>query len=384
MLHLKKLKSKFVIDLQSHKTYLLGLLLVLMGSTSYAQIIEKELGTIKDALKIEDLNDYDSNYIQKYGSNIISFGPLISAPVFSTSYAPKNDNQAYRSNLYRPYLRDIIGFTFSYRAITFSAKVKGRISPEDQNLYGKTKYNLLRLRLYTNAFIFDFFHNNFNGLADRNARAYDNTRTEGNPYIKRPDLRSRYTKLKVLYILSHKKFSYRAAFRFTERQKKSKTSFYISSHAFRLNNWADSSFFNRGQEGAFGSMQDLKNLKVYSVGLGPGFIANIVHRKWFFSFRAEILGDLQHHTAENGENALLSRGWRSGLMGDVAVSMGYNGDRFYATFISSVDRNIIALPHINASTSFFNNELSIGMRFNAPKIFSTIYDNTPLKYFKSH
>lgn len=370
--------------MRTHKTYLIGLLLVFLSSTSFAQIIDKELGKIKDALKKEELRDYDSNYIQKYGSNIISFAPLISAPTFGIAYTPKSDDHDDKSNLYRPYLRDVIGFTFSYRAITFSAKVKGRISPEDQNLYGKTRYNLYRLRLYTNAFIFDFFHNSFNGLSDRNTEAYNNTLPDDAPFIIRPDLRTRYTKLKVLYIFSHKKFSYRAAFRFTERQKKSKVSAYLSSHAYRLNNWADSSFFNRGQEGAFGNMQDLQNLRVFSVGLGPGFIATLVKKKFFISFRGEILGDLQNHNARNGSGERLSGGWRAGIMGDIAVALGYNGDKFYATFISSVDRNIIALPHINATTTFFNNELSLGMRFNAPKIFSTIYDNTPLKYFKSH
>lgn len=366
------------------KKYLFGLLLVLLSGSSIAQIIDKELGKIKDALKKEELLAYDSNYIQKYGSNIISLAPLISAPTFSTAYAPKKEGSENKFNLYRPYLRDIIGFTFSYRAITFSAKVKGRISPEDENLYGKTKYNLYRLRLYTNAFIFDFFHNSFNGLSDRNTGAYNNTLPDDAPFVIRPDLRTRYTKLKVLYIFSHKKFSYRAAFRFTERQKKSKVSAYLSSHLYRLSNWGDSSFFNKGQEGAFGHMQDLKTLRVNSIGIGPGYIATIVWHKWFFSFRAEILGNLFHHKAQNVEDAILSKGWRGGVMGDVALSCGYNGDRFYATFISSVDRNLINLPHINATTSFFNNELSVGMRFNAPKIFSKIYDNTPLKYFKSH
>lgn len=382
--HLKKLSRNSCELLKTIKSYFFGVLLIVVGKGLFAQAVNKEIVKIKEVLKIEDFQEYDTNYIQKYGSNIISLAPLISAPIFTTSFTPKSDDHDDKFNLYRPYLRDIIGFTFNYRAITFSAKVKGRISPEDQNLYGKTRYNLLRLRVYTNAFIFDFFHNNFNGLADRNANAYDTTRTESSPYIKRPDIRTRYTKLKVLYILSHKKFSYRAAFRFTERQKKSQTSFYISSHAYRLSNWADSSFFNRGQEGAFGSMQDLNNLRVYAVGLGPGFIATVVKKKFFFSFRAEFLGDLQHHNAQNNENNLLSKGWRGGVMGDIALSLGYNGDKFYATFISSADRNIIALPHIKATTTFFNNELTIGMRFNAPKIFSTIYDNTPLKYFKSH
>jgi hypothetical protein len=366
------------------KKYIFSFLLLLAVEQANAQIVKKELSKIKDALSKEELLDYDSNYIQKYGSNIVSFAPLISAPTFSTAYAPKKSGFENKYNIYRPYLRDIIGFTFSYRAITFSAKVKGSISPEDENLYGKTKYNLYRLRLYTNAFIFDFFHNTFNGLSDRNTEAYNTSLPNNTPFIIRPDLRTRYTKLKVLYIFSHKKFSYRAAFRFTERQKKSKTSFYISSHAYRLSNWGDSSFFNSGQENAFGSMQNLSNLRVFSMGVGPGFIANIVWRKWFLSFRAEVLGNMLHHNAKNPKDALLSKGWRGGIMGDIAVSFGYNGDKFYATFISSVDRNIINLPHINATTSFFNNELSIGMRFTAPKIFSTIYDNTPLKYFKSH
>lgn len=364
------------------KTYLLIILAVVICSKLPAQDLQLE--GIKGLLDKKELLAYDSNYIQKYGSNVLSIAPLISAPIFITRFAPQKTGEENKANLYRPYLRNYLGVTVNYRAITFSAKIKGFISPEAQNLYGKTNYTLLRLRLYTNAFIFDFFHNKFNGLSDRNTDAYDPNRPENEPFIKRPDISTQYNKLKILYIFSHKKFSYRAAFRFTERQKKSKASLYISSHSFRLYSKGDSSFFNIGQRDAYGSMQALSSLKIYSFGVGPGVTSTLVKNKWFISFRAEVLGSMQHHTARNTASQMLSKGWRGGLMGDVAVSFGYNGDRFYATFISSVDHNITPLPHISSTTFFFNNELSVGMRFNAPKFVRYIYDNTPLKYFKSH
>lgn len=181
-------------------------------------------------------------------------------------------------------------------------------------------------------------------------------------------------------MLSHKKFSYRAAYRFTERQKKTKASAFISSHLYRIHTWGDSAFFNKGQENLFAKYQNLKDLRVYSFGLGPGFAATLVEKKWFFSFAIQIVGDLQYHTAYNTDKHLLSEGTSGAIMGDASFSGGYNGDRFFITLLGRGDRNIIALPNVNTSTSFFTSELSIGFRFCVPKVVGKVYDATPLRF----
>lgn len=355
------------------KTYFLFLLLGIATSVT-AQ--SPNIGIKTKAKRVK----YDSNYVHKFGKNIFSIAPLISAPNFRLQLSPEQDSLKKKHSLYQPYLRDVIGFTMTYRAVTLSLRVKGRISPEEQDLYGSTDYSIIRLRLNANPFLFDFYHNTFSGFSDRNAKEYSSTTTKENPFIKRPDINMQYTKLRVLYKFSYKKFSYRAAYRFVERQKKSKASAFISSHLYRINTSADSSFFNRGQERFFGKYRNLKNLKVYSLGIGPGIAATLVKKKWFFSFGFQLLGDIQYHTAFDDRNRLLSEGTSGALMGDASFSFGYNGDKFYLGFIAKGDRNVISLPNVNAETQFFNAELNIGFRFNAPKIIGTIYNNTPLKY----
>lgn len=359
--------------MQTVKTYLL---LLFFGCSTYlhAQTTDIEIKTKPKRIK------YDSNYVHKFGKDVFSIAPLISAPNFRLQLNPEQDSLKKKHNLYQPYLRDVIGFTMTYRAVTLSLRVKGRISPEDEDLYGSTDYSIIRLRLNANPFLFDFYHNTFSGFSDRNAKEYDSSSTKQNPFIKRHDINMQYTKLRVLYIFSYKKFSYRAARRFVERQKKSKASAFISSHLYRIHTWGDSSFFNRGQERLFGRYRNLKNLKVYSLGIGPGIAATLVKKKWFFSFGIQVLGDIQYHTAFDDRNRLLSEGTSGALMGDASFSFGYNGDKFYIGFLAKGDRNVISLPNVNASTQFFNAEINIGYRFTLPKVIGNMYDNSPLRY----
>lgn len=357
----------------TRKTYLLFLVLLFSIRLS-AQNVSAE------AEKSQKRHKYDTNYVHKFDKDILSIAPLISAPNFELRFESEIDSLKNKHSRYQPYLRDVIGFTTTYRAVTLSLRAKGRISPEQQERFGSTDYSIIRLRLNANPFLFDFYHNRYSGFSDRNAQAYDSTRTKSNPFIKRGDISTQYTKLRVLYILSYKKYSYRAANRLIERQKKSKASAFISSHLYRINTWGDSSFFNRGQEGLFGKYSRLKNLKVYSLGAGPGFAGTFVHKKWFFSFRLQVLADVQYHTSFDNKDNLISEGTRGALMGDASFSFGYNGDWFYAGFITKGDRSVISLPYINASTVLYNAEINIGIRFTAPKIFGKVYDNSPLKY----
>lgn len=355
------------------KTYLL---FILFGFGTIATAQNTEVDVLKKTKRIK----HDSNYVHKFGKNVFSIAPLISAPNFQLRFQPEQDSLKKKHNLYQPYLRDVVGFTMTYRAVTLSLRVKGRISPEEQDLYGSTNYSIYRIRLNANPFLFDLYHNTFEGFSDRNAKEYDTSRTKQNPFIKRGDINMQYTKLRVLYIFSYKKYSYRAANRLIERQKKSKASAFISSHLYRINTWGDSSFFNSGQQNLYGRYRHLKNLKVYSLGVGPGIAATLVKKKWFFSFGFQVLGDIQYHTAFDDKNRLLSEATHGAIMGDASFSFGYNGDKFYAGFIAKGDRSVIALPNLNADTQFFNAEINIGIRFNAPKIIGQVYDNTPLKY----
>lgn len=324
---------------------------------------------------------YDTSYIHKFDRQTLSVAPLFSVPSFIITLRPKDNLGTPKYNLYRPHLRDAIGLSASFRAISATVRIKGRITPEQQERFGETKYTLLRLHLNAAPFIFDFYYNSFAGIADRNARSYSNRLSAENPYLKRPDLRANYAKLRAQYFLSHQKFTHRATYNQTERQKKSKASAFISVHAYRFHTRGDSSFFNAGQENLFGSLQNLKDLKVHSIGLGPGFATTFVKKKWYFSFSLQILADAQYNTLYGNTDELLSRGWRGALIGDASISTGYVGDKYYASFEMFGDQNLISLPDVVATTTFFTAEVTVGMRFKAPDFLGKIYDKTPLKYF---
>ncbi len=358
------------------KIYLL-LALLCFGIPCIAQKIVVD-SSLLDAPPSPPLT-YDTNYIHRFG-DVIAIEPWISAPTFSFRLEPKTDSLAVKGNDYQPHLRDVVGFDISYRAFTVSIGFKGRVVEEDNEVYGKTNYSIIKIRLNSKPFVYEFYHNTFNGFADYNTSSYDSSHPQSTPLIKRGDIRVQYTKLKAIYIFSRKKFSYGGAYSFTERQKKTRATALAVAHVYRMSTSADSTFFNYGQQGLFSKYDSLKHLRVYSIGLGPGFAATFVKKKWFFSIGAYIMGDLQYHSSHNTHNEIISQGWRAALFGDVFVSGGYNGNTFYAGFVARGDRNFVSLPNVNASTTFYNTVLSIGFRFNPPKIISKLYDASPLRY----
>jgi hypothetical protein len=323
-------------------------------------------------------HEYDTNYISKFGEKI-SVEPWISSPSFSFRLEPQQDSLSIKNAAYEANLRSIIGLDVNYRALNISIGIRGPIDAWSQSLYGKTSYSILKLRLNTTRFIYEAYYTNFKGFSDRNTPAYDSSRAPDNIFTKRPDINVQYGKLKAIYIFSHKKFSYGASYSFTERQKKTKGTALAVAHLYRMNVNADSSFFNTGQRKAFGKYDLMKHLDVVSMGAGGGYAGTFVYKKWFFSMGIYLIGDAQYHHANNETGQLISEGWRAALLGDAFLSFGYNGNNFYSGFVLRGDRNVVALPFVDASTSFYSSVLCVGFRFNPPKKITQLYNSSPLK-----
>lgn len=321
---------------------------------------------------------YDTNYIAKFG-NVIAIEPWISAPDLTFRLENKEDSLFGKRNDYKPYLRAVFGVDINYRALNVSFGLRSNSLATEEEIYGKTKYRILKLRLNTTPFIYEFYHSDFKGFADYNTAGYDTARPINDTYVKRSDISLQYTKAKAIYIFSHRKFSYGAAYSFTERQLKTKGTALAVAHLYRMKANADSAFFNRGQGNYFGKYSSMKYLDVISMGVGPGYAASFVYKQWFFSMGIYLIGDVQYHHSKNNTGQMITEGWRGALLGDVMLSFGYNGKRFYSGFVLRGDRNLVSLPTISASTSFYSSVFSIGFRFNPPKIIDTLYDASPFR-----
>ncbi|HYG14567.1 MAG TPA: DUF4421 family protein [Bacteroidia bacterium] len=333
----------------------------------------------EDTVRYLQTGRYDTAYIEKF-PDLISVEPWISIPNFQFIIEPSSDSIKGFRTRYLPYMRAGVGFDGSYRAVSFSLGIRGPVEQVDQDLYGKSEYTNFNLRINSNPVIYEFYYNKITGFSDRNTRTYDSLQPKETPYIKRPDITLQYIKAKVIYIFSERQFSYGAAYGFSERQRKSKATALLVAHAYRMKTDADSAFFNRGQESFFGKYDKMKHLDVLSVGAGPGLAATLVHKKWFFSFGLYAMLDIQYHHANDGE-VLISEGWRAAVLGDGFLSMGYNGDRFYAGLVARGDKNMVSLPFVTASTTFTRTLLCFGFRFDPPKWLGSVYDKSPLKYF---
>lgn len=321
---------------------------------------------------------YDTNYIAKFG-NVIAIEPWIAAPDLTFRLENRDDSLFVKRSDYKPYLKAVFGLDINYRALNISFGLRSNTLATEEEIYGKTQYRILKLRLNVSPLIYEFYHSDFKGFADYNTAGYDTLRPANDLYVKRSDIHLQYTKAKAIYIFSHRKFSYGAAYSFTERQLKTKGTALAVAHLYRMKANADSAFFNPGQREYYGKYNAMKYLDVISIGVGPGYAASFVYKQWFFSMGIYLIGDGQYHHSKDNTNNMISEGWRGALLGDVMLSLGYNGKHFYSGFVLRGDRNLVALPNVNASTSFYSSVFSIGFRFNPPKVVDTLYDASPLK-----
>ncbi len=357
--------------------------LLLLLSLSFVLALQAQQADTVSILKTDSAPPpkrlkYDTNYIAKFG-NVIAIEPWISAPDFTFRLENKDDSLVFTRNDYKPYLRAVFGLDINYRALNVSVGFRENSLTTEEETYGKTQYRILKLRLNTTPFIYEFYHSDFKGFADYNTAGYDTTRPANDFYVKRADIHLQYTKAKAIYIFSRRRFSYGAAYSFTERQLKTKGTTLVVAHLYRMKADADSAFFNPGQREYFGKYSTMKYLDVISIGTGPGYAASFVYKKWFFSMGLYLIGDVQYHHAKSNTNQMITEGWRGALLGDVMLSLGYNGNRFYSGFVLRGDRNLVSLSNINASTSFYSSVFSIGFRFNPPKIIDNLYDASPLR-----
>ena len=256
---------------------------------------------------------------------------------------------------------DIIGLAFGYKSV-----------PSGNTRTGNTEYLDLGLNINTSGFRFENSFRRYSGFYDNNTRNYvhpfNDTTT---PYFQNPSLNIRQIKSKLIYTISHKRFSLSSAYANQKRQVKSAGSILLIYNFYALSMNSDSSFIPPPLQKYYGFIWDgLNRLNIYAYSAGVGATRTFVFWKKFYLniFLGIGYEEQYRHFYTYPENVHFSY-WKTWYAGDWRTSVGYNGKRFFMRATSIYDLNNYESQDLKFRMNFVMGSFDFGYRFNfkAPK-----------------
>lgn len=288
----------------------------------------------------------DSNYIESFYKDLII--RLYSGE--KTHSIELNDlNLPYKLR-YQPNGHFNLGTSIYFRSFGISLATKVPLFLDSEMRHGKSRRIGIQSYMYSGRFAVDvlasfldgyYLNRTFNHLAN-----YD----KGIDY-QRLDMSSVNLGLSVNYIFNYSRFSYRAAFSDTERQKKSAGSLIAGGSFFSYQTEADSSFVPRGiDQRYFLKSRDISQSGVLAFNANLGYAYSLVFLKNGIFTVSYILGSgIQENSIGREQTSGINR-WRYSLNHSGRVGIGYRFKSYYTRM--SVIRS-------NQYTSLKYNDLSI-------------------------
>lgn len=329
------------------------LFLVVGSNYSYAQFME------------DDTDDIDTNYIVNY-ENIFTprFIIISKRNEFTlTNNEPDTTGQSGNALIFKPNDPLNIGLGFTYKWLGVNLAFKLPFLNNDDDIYGKTRRFDLTTHVYGRKMIFDLSFQWYKGYYLDNPLGIVPGWEVGDPHPSRGDLSVTSFGGAGYYVFRHKKFSYRAAFTFNERQKKSAGSFVLGGGFSWYFIRADSSLTSIKYQIDMGDMKVEKaNLgNYYTIG---GYAHTFVVKYFYLSLTLGLgLGISSDRLFIEGSNEKFKKASLSAVS-VFRASVGYNNDKYYIGL--SMFNNGFSLTSVNdigTSYAFSSFNIYVGYRF---------------------
>ncbi|HEY3372204.1 MAG TPA: DUF4421 family protein [Prolixibacteraceae bacterium] len=214
----------------------------------------------------------DSNYIESYYNDLIV---RIYSGEKTHSLELDDLNNPYRLR-YLPNEYFNIGLGVNYRAFGLSLATKIPFLQNNESKYGETKRFGIQSYVYTNKFTVDLLTSFSKGYYLSNSFQHLGSYTREREY-QRPDMASSSVGVSLNYIFNNSRFSYKAAFLGTDRQKKNAGSFIAGGSILSYRTKADSAFVPRGiDETFYTKSRDIRKSGVLAFNANGGYAYSLV------------------------------------------------------------------------------------------------------------
>jgi hypothetical protein len=289
----------------------------------------------------------DTNYIETYYRDLIV--RLHSGEKTHSLELSDLNNPYHLKYLPNGYFN--MGAGVNFRSFGLSLATKVPIFQNSEVKHGETKRLGIQTYIYTNKFAVDILASFLKGYYLNNSYEHFSSFTKEKEY-QRPDIASANFGVSVNYIFNHSLFSYRAAFKDTERQKKSAGSLIAGGSVFSYQTVADSSLVPRGiNENYFLKTRDISKSGVLAFNANIGYAYSLVFLKNGIFTVSYILGSgIQDNSIDREFDSEINK-WRFSVNHSGRLGIGYRFHRFYAR---------VSVIRSTQYTSLKYNDLSIG------------------------
>ena len=270
--------------------------------------------------------DYDTSYIKSY-RDVFTLRLLTSNKKSSFDVSDETNGNTIE---YEPNSSLNLGFGFTYKWFGLNLAFNFPFINNDDDIFGKTKRFDLQTSIFSRKYVVDLFFQYYKGYYVANPTIIDPGWLPGDPYPIRSDIRSTSLGGTFNYIFKHNKFSYRAAFNFNERQKKSAGSFLAGGGVLIYNLLSDSGLVPKQLFPDSVEAINIDGVKINSLyGLG-GYAHTFVIRNWYFTLSLGLGPGLSSTKTKLTNNDFKKVRSRFSVITEFRGSVGYNSDVFYA------------------------------------------------------
>jgi len=297
-----------------------------------------------------------SQYIQSFPDHFFIWPVLKQRKLdFELENRPsRNNSRSYRSN--KPYSFGVGMYLFE---LGFELAFAVPLDEKSKTLYGQSHARDIQLNIYGKKWGIDAYHQKYEGfyIIDPNVDVPVNV-----PLPQRNDIETTNNGITVNYIFNNKKFSFRSAYNFAERQLQSSGSFLLFASLSSFKAYADSAIIGRQYVNQYGDGALIQKIKTTALGVAPGYTYNLIHKGFFLNGTLAIgpsnswlfyQNDDGKQKSDVAFNAFIS----------ARLAIGYNGDRFFGglSFISQGRSVNFDDVHLNSSNGTF--KILFGYRF---------------------
>jgi hypothetical protein len=266
---------------------------------------------------------------------------------------PKNKLN-YRSN--KPYSLGLGMYLFDVGLeLTFAIP----LNEKRKEIYGTSTSRDLQINAIGKKFGVDAYFQRYKGfyIVDPNNKVLP-----GEPYPQRPDIQTRNVGVTGSYVFNNKKFSFRSAYTYAERQLRSNGSFIIFSSISGFKVLGDSAIIDDALAANFGGNGTIRKIKATTLGVAPGYAYSLIYKGFFLN------GTLAVGPAHNWLYYQLEDGTeKNDIKFDAYVAarfgLGFNGDHFFGGLSFVVQSRSAKFETVQFSSTNSTFKILIGYRF---------------------
>jgi hypothetical protein len=232
------------------------------------------------------------------------------------------------------------------------------LNEQSKAIYGESDARDIQVNAFGKRWGADAYYQKYNGfyIDDETTDIAANT-----PYPQRPDIETRNVGITGTYVINSKKFSYRSAYNFAERQLKSAGTFVIFASLNSFNASADSSLLGTPYESRFGQDSFIREIKFNTLGVAPGYSYNLIYKGFFLNGTLAFGPGLNRIAYTRNDQT--NRSTKIDAFATLRISMGYNGDQFFGGLTFVTQARTAKFEEVMLSSSNTSFKILFGYRF---------------------